>query len=453
MREIELITAIDYLLTPFIVAVIFAIANRFRNKHYPKGHPYRNFFLPGIGLKMIGAFAITLLYVYYYKFGDTINYFYHAQIINSSLSESPIKWLNLLLGIADRFDPQYYEYIKQMRWYGASSSYSVPQLTAILGLFTFNSFIPTALIFATISFTGVWALFITFSRLYPKLIKPIAICTLFIPSVVLWGSGVFKDTLCIFGIGWLCYSSFQFFVNENRSIKNLLVLGGSFSLIAYVKIYILACFIPALIGWILFSKTQKLKNRFYAVIINFLSIVAVALAIAVILSINENILGEYSLEKLETTSKITRDYISYVSNLEEGSGYDLGEFEPTVFGMISKFPQAVNVTFFRPYIWEAKKIIVFLNAIESLIIIVLTIKVLFTIGIRRIIKSITSDYTIQFAFTYSIIFAFFVGISSYNFGTLSRYRIPCIPFYVLTLVLIYYQHSKPGSRLSRFFAL
>ena len=169
MIEFETVTIIDFLLTPFIAAIIYAIARRYRNNNYPQGHPFRNLFLPALTFKLIGAILICLIYVYYYKEGDTINYFYHARLINSSFEESPEKWLNLLFAIPDRFDPDYFEYTRLMRWYGSTGSYTVPQFASVFGLFTFNTFIPTSLLFAALSFTGFWALFVTFAKLYPGL--------------------------------------------------------------------------------------------------------------------------------------------------------------------------------------------------------------------------------------------------------------------------------------------
>ena len=253
----------------------------------------------------------------------------------------------------------------------------------------------------------------------------------------------------MFGLGWLCYSTFQFFVSRNWSIKNILVFIGSFLLIAYTKVYILLCFIPALTGWVLFNITKRMRNRKVATLINFASVLLVSLGFMAVYNQYSELLGEFSFNKFEKTSEITRNYIAYVSNVEKGSAYDLGELTPGLAGMLSKFPQAVTVTLFRPYLWEANKIIVFLNALESLAIFLITIKLLISIGIKKIIRSLKSDYTIQFTLIFSVIFAFFVGISTYNFGTLSRYKIPCIPFYLLTLVLMYYQHAKPGKRLSK----
>jgi hypothetical protein len=117
--------------------------------------------------------------------------------------------------------------------------------------------------------------------------------------------------------------------------------------------------------------------------------------------------------------------------------------------MITLFPAAVNVTFFRPYLWESKKIIVLFSAIEAFLFLFLTLKIFFKVGIVNVWQTISKDPTIQFCLVFSIIFAFAVGISSYNFGTLSRYKIPCMPFYAIAMVLIYYKNTSLKNKLFR----
>jgi hypothetical protein len=165
-------------------------------------------------------------------------------------------------------------------------------------------------------------------------------------------------------------------------------------------------------------------------------------------------LGQYSLENLAQTSNTTRTYIYWASTQtaagDEGSSYDLGAFDPSLTGMLTKLPLAVNVSLFRPYIWESRKPMVFLNSIEAFLFLFFTIKVIYTIGLRKAWKTIQKNPNIQFFLIFTIIFAFAVGISSYNFGALSRYRIPCLPFFSMALMLIYYD-NKPLTR--NFFSL
>ncbi len=124
--------------------------------------------------------------------------------------------------------------------------------------------------------------------------------------------------------------------------------------------------------------------------------------------------------------------------------------DPTIAGMLKKFPLAVNITLFRPYIWETRKPFQLLNAIEAMLFLWVTIKILFSIGPRKVWKTIGSDPTIQFCLIFTIIFAFAVGLSSGNFGTLSRYRIPCLPFFGIALVLIYYKHNPVEKNILSF---
>jgi hypothetical protein len=50
---------------------------------------------------------------------------------------------------------------------------------------------------------------------------------------------------------------------------------------------------------------------------------------------------------------------------------------------------------------------------------------------------VLTDPLIMYCFLFSLVFAMFVGASTLNFGTLVRYKIPCLPFYAISLFLIY----------------
>jgi hypothetical protein len=442
------ISIFDFVLLPFYVGLIYIIAYRMRNSKYPRKHPWRKYFIPALSVKIFGAIFIGFIFAYYYKVGDTFYYFSHAQALNKVLNESVSKWFNLVLHIPAYNDPNYADIIPGLIWYNDPASYTVAAITSVISVFTFTTYFPTTVIFAFISFTGLWALFRTFASLYPRLTRPIAIAVLFIPSVFVWGSGIFKDTVCIFGLGWLTYSTFRMLVQKDFSIRNLLVAVLSFTLIAKVKLYILLAFTPALLMWILFTYSQQIRNKSAKLLVKFVFVAAVVVGFLFFMQRFAKELGKFSLEKVVQTSEATRGYIYYVSG-DEGSAYSLGNFDPSIGNMLSKFPLAVNVTLFRPYPWEAKKIIVLLSALEALLFLFLTLKILFQLGIVRIWQTIGRDPTIQFCLIFSIIFAFAVGISTYNFGALSRYKIPCLPFYALSLLLIYYKNAKPGRYLFR----
>src|SRR4030095_2003525 len=329
----QFITVLDYVLLPFFLAIIYGIAYTIRNRRYRSKHPWRKYYIPALTVKILGSIFIGLIYAYYYKGGDTFNYFAHAQVINSAFDESFSKWLNLLFHIPNANDGNYYGYISQMEWYGDPASYTVASIAAFVGIFTLNTYLPTTILFAFISFTGIWALFKAFASLYPKFTQPIAIAILFIPSVFVWGSGIFKDTICLFGLGWLTYGTFRILVQKDYSAKNILISALSFFLIARVKLYIFIAFLPALLIWILFNYTQRIKNASQKVLVKFMLLCIVVGGSVVAMQRLTNELGKYSLEKVAQTSRITGSYIYWISG-DEGSLYNLGDFSPTIGGML-----------------------------------------------------------------------------------------------------------------------
>src|SRR6185369_3451326 len=113
--------------------------------------------------------------------------------------------------------------------------------------------------------------------------------------------------------------------------------------------------------------------------------------------------SKYSINKLAETAKVTAYDIRYQTGADAGSGYELGELDGSFSSMLRLAPQAINVTLFRPYLWEIKNPLMLLSAIEVLIFLVLTLYVLLK---RRtqMMKSIL-DPTIIFCFVFSICFA------------------------------------------------
>jgi hypothetical protein len=430
----QYLTIWDWVLSPLFLGILILFAKRYRNRHYPAGHPLRKYYLPGLYVRFAGAILITLIYVFYYGGGDTTNYYDHARVINSALNDSFDKWTKLIFHVSPNNAPEIYTYTSKMYWYNSPSEYTIARITSVFGLFTFNSFIPIALLFAFVSYTGIWAMYKTFVQLYPKLKQPLAYAFLFIPSTVIWGSGVFKDTICIFALGWLTYSTFRLFINRDISFKNFILIGLSFYLVAIIKLYILIGFIPALVLWLLLVYSKRIKTVGIRWLVNLFLIGITIVGTSFLMQRFAEELNRYSLERLAKTAETTRAWTNYASG-DEGSAYNIGEIDGTLQGMLGLFPKAIVVTLFRPFPWEVKKVFVALSSLEALIFIYFTLQ-LFIDRRSKPAKLLFRDPNMLFCLVFTLIFAFAVGASSGNFGALSRYKIPCLPFYGAMLAVM-----------------
>ena len=146
--------------------------------------------------------------------------------------------------------------------------------------------------------------------------------------------------------------------------------------------------------------------------------------------------GKYSLDNWQNTLRGFHSWHEHLANTRDQSGYTLGEMEYTFLGVLSKIPAAINVTFFRPYIWEIRNVATLLGAVEALFFLGVTIFV----AVKKrssLISLVFRNKEVLFLLSFALSFAFIVGLSSYNFGALSRYKIPAELFYLFALVIIY----------------
>ena len=436
----QYITITDFILLPIYLFIVFLCAAYFRNKYYTAGHPHRRFFIPAFTLKIIGAIFVGIIYQYYYKGGDTLNYWHQTQVINSSMSDSFWTWLRLISGRAEIYDVDVYNYTTQFYWYGIRTpEYLISVIGALIGLFTMTTYLPTAVIFAAISFTGVWKLYIVFTKLYPRLSKQLAYAILFIPSVIFWGSGFLKDTITLSCIGWVTHFFYLIFYENKKIVANSILALFFLYIIYIIKSYIVMAFLPAILLWGVGLLSYKIKDTRLILFVRYFLYASAIGGIALVGGkLESEMFGEYNIENVASKSFVTRDYLFRISNEQDGSGYTLGDFDPTLLGMLEQAPAGVNVTLFRPYLWEARKPIVMISALESLFFLIFTIVVIFRNNPIRLIQRILSDETLQFCLIFTLIFAFAIGISTSNFGSLVRYKIPCLPFFTAFLIILYY---------------
>jgi hypothetical protein len=391
------------------------------------------------GLKIFGGIVVGLIYQYYYGGGDTFNYWDHSLIINSSLHDSFSTWLKLITSSADFYDTDVFPYTSKMIWYDSQADYFVPQVGAFLGLFTLNTYLPVAVLFAALSFIGVWKLFVVFTKLYPRLTKQMAFAFLFIPSVIFWGSGFMKDTFTLSCIGWVTHFVYLIFYENKRLVANTAAALFFLFLIYIIKSYIVIAFLPAALLWGVGLLSYRIKDKRLIIVTRyFLYLSAAGGLVLVGGKLQGELFGEYNVENVAFKSFVTRDYLYRISNEQDGSGYSLGDMDPTLGGMLEKAPASVNVTLFRPYPWEARKPIVMLSALEAMFFLIFSIFVVFRNNPIRVVQRVLGDETLQFCIIFTLVFAFAVGISTSNFGSLSRYKIPCMPFYTAFLFILFF---------------
>lgn len=395
----------------------------------------RQFFIPALTLKFVGAIGLGLIYQFYYHGGDTFNYLYHVKLIGKAFEQSFATGFKMIFA-ADSGDPSFYPYTPFMFWRTGSTEYFVVRIAAFFGMFCFNNYTAISLFFAATSFSGVWALYMTMAKIRPHVYKELAWTMFYIPSLFFWGSGMLKDSICMGALGWLFYGFYRGTIQKKNVSKSLLIGFLAAYLLFRIKVYILLCFLPAALLWIFNENSTRIKNstlRMLAKPVFFAVGGAIAFFAATNLTKGDD---RFDVDKIGERSKITADYLYQTSVQQEGSGYYLGAQDGTIGGMVKLAPQAIATSLFRPFLWEARNPVMLLSALEATFFLFFTLRIFWRTGVRATLALIGSTPILLMSFVFSLIFAASVGITSSNFGTLVRYKIPLIPFYLGGLYIL-----------------
>lgn len=433
----------DLIITPIYIFLLSSMAYFIRP--YVTARETREYFFPALWARFFGAIMLGLVYQFYYGGGDTFNYFTHgSRYIWEGIMDDPVLGVGILFETGGMRIGETFQYTQHIWYYKDPHSFFIVRLAALFDVFTFHTYSATALFFATFSFSGLWAFYSTVVKKYPGNAKWLAISILFVPSVVFWGSGILKDTITLGALGWITWACISIIDLKGIRITYLLVLLLNCYLILSIKSYILICYLPIVFVWLFWKYQSKIKNPIIKLVAAPVLLLVFGLsgyaALDQVAGYNE----KYALDNIAQRAAITAYDIRYGWGARTGGdgGYDIGIPDGTFFGMFKLAPAAVNVSLFRPYLWEVKNPLMLLSSIESLILLILSIYLLLY---KKRIRAVFSDPFLMFCFLFSLIFAFAVGVSTANFGTLMRYKIPLMIFYCVILIA---QPKAIGSKWS-----
>ena len=432
---IVIFESIDYALVPIYFFFIMLFAFAIRNATL-RDSPMQKYFIPGLMVKIAGGLSFGLIYAFYYGGGDTFYYYWDSKAFNMALGDGLTQFYRLLTLPAGEITIYTSKYTSWICYFRDPAGWMADKVYGIISIFTLHSYWAMTIVMATLSFSGAWALYRTFYKLYPQLNQQLAYCVLFVPSVFFWGSGVLKDSITFGCLGWITYSSYQIFFRQKNVIGNLIIILITAYIAIEVKAYIIISFLPALLFWIFLTYRSRIQLQFIRVI-SGPAVIVMSLVFGYLLvgKLGEEF-SKFSLQNVVSTSQNYQIWHSYLAETSHASGYSLGTIDGSWQSILKAFPRAVTVTLFQPFLWQAHSIVILLSAFESTFILGFTLYILYKNGLKRTLAAIIGNPNVFFCFFYSIIFAFSVGLTAYNFGALVRYKIPCMPFFLMGLVIL-----------------
>ncbi len=438
ISSLDIVVSVIYLMA--ILFLAFNIKSRITNENQ------RRFFIPFVVSKLIYTILFVVIHIFVYNGGDTFLFFAGGNFIADQILANPSGILTYLFGSFEQLQHlQYSENYAIVYSFRDSTTLAMSQVTSLFCMLGLKLYLATSLVFTTITAFGFWRLYTTIAKLYPGLELILSFCVLFYPTLGIWGSGILKDPLIVASIGYMLYGVSGIIEGNKILVKSITILIGAW-LCFNLKPYILYTFVPAILLWVQGKISRKLS--FTANIIS-LPIILTTFIIGgffFLRTVSEGA-GKYSLENVQNVAIGFQSWHTYLAENRNQSGYSLGEVEFTAQGVLLKTPEALFVTYYRPAITEIRNFATGLEGIQSNILLLLTIYILFSVGPINFFRIMIRNHDVRSFMLFAILLGVAVGLTSYNFGALSRYKIPCIPFFTASLAIIYYEGKLKAKRL------
>ena len=435
-----LLSIYDILLTPLYIIGAYTYGYYVTKKNI-RSKPEYTYFTKGLMVRVFGAIALGLVYFFYYSGGDTTNYYQtssaYANLLFKDQEDFWIGWLGNGTNHYFNFDESTGYPVYRPR---DSHSFFVVKLLIPIVTIGLHSYFSTAVLVACVTYGGLWKLYQTFLKEFPDLKREFAIACLFIPSCVFWGSGLMKDSFTLSAVGWFTYSFYHFFIKKERKLSYGLYIFISGFIILAIKPYIFFALLPGSILWLSNNIVKKINHSFIRFLATpiILSIGALTGYLALV-KMGDN-LGQYQLDNVLDKAVVTQKDMK--SEHYGGKTYDIGEFDASLTGIFAKAPIAIFSGIFRPGIWDVRNPVMLISSLENSYLLILTIFLLIKLKIFGFFSLIRKNPMLLFCMLFSLFFAFSVGLTVANFGSLVRLRIPELPFFVAGIFILKHLYEK-----------
>ena len=396
------------------------------------------------GLKLAAGIALGLVYTYHYTdrtTADVFKYFDDGRTIHAVLQDSPSGYLRLVTGIgsdAAWLSPYLDDTQHWFKPYDHSmynDNRTIIRFNAILMLFSGGYFFVHTAILSFLSFAGTFAIF-RFIRSHSTI--PLSVCTacvFLLPSFLFWTSGLLKEGLLIFGLGFLVLSADRI-VRIGPSFRSLLCLLLSTALLALTKYYVLASIAPGLI--ILAIATRYPRHK-------YLVAIAVHLALAVALLANST--WPTGTDIVNSIACKRNDFISFAASLPDVGGLiPMHKIEIGFWPLIAELPTALYHAFAQPLPWSKVSTLSMLPLAENALLVLMLI---LCATYRR--RPVTHIPALLMWFSFTVILYAISGLTTPVVGALVRYKAPAMPFLFAALANLIDWDRTPLQRTMKYF--
>jgi hypothetical protein len=290
------------------------------------------------------------------------------------------------------------------------------------------------LLFGWLAFWGTFYIYRAFTIAMPGgNRRSYAYLLFFLPSLLYWPSSIGKDAWMLFTLGLAAYGVAR--ILTGRVLRGAVVAGTALWLAALVRPHVAGMVGLGLAVAYMVGRTRS-RAGWQAAVMKLLGLAAVIVLAALLLSQTTAFLKDSGLDPEDGVASV----LSENRERTEQGGSSFGTPRPGISPV--QLPVSVVTILFRPFLFEANSIQVLITALESTVLLVLTVRRIRPIG--RAVRSFRRLPYVTFVVVYGLLFI--VAFSSIgNFGILARERCLLLPFFLVLLAVPGVRGRRPSA--------
>lgn len=379
-------------------------------------------------VKVVGGIALGLLYWEYYhdpSSSDTIKFFNDSKFIFDARLRQPVHFFKMLTGI-DGNNPELRQYYAQMfAWLNTdvlfNDNKTIIRLNTVFRFFSFGYYYVHVVFINMLSFAGMIALFKVLSRYVAGRHRLLFLLIFTIPSLAFWGSGVLKDGLLLFEVGFLLLS-FQRLLDGDRRAKTLVLFTIALTLLCFTKLYMIASVFPGLIAWRL-AKNHSNSSALYRFVAVYLFFIAIGFNV-------------YRVDDRFDLSAIIyykqHNFMAQVEDMKPGSMISIPELEYGFQYILESTPGAFLRTLWKPSLADnLSNRLVLLAALENTALLLILSGLLIFYRRKAAVRILPIHW---FSLFVTVLIFTLIGITTPVLGAMVRYKIIAMPFLVFLII-------------------
>lgn len=380
--------------------------------------------------------GLVLVYKYYYtEGGDMIAYHYYGAPIADALRYDfgAVAPEVVKLGLhADNNLP--FDVVGR-------GSTGTMQAAAIWLLFALgNSIFAAALAIALGSYIAKVLIYRALRAGFPSSQHPLVLLAAALsPSAVVWTSALLKEPVLMVFFGPV-FLGLRWILEGRRFVPAATMIGVGGYAIILLKPYVMLTLVIAGSVWIVWARLLKSRGSIvvkplYLALAAGLVLGGFTVVSALVPSMSPDAISETMTYQRRVAGQEAGGSNFYL----EGKDADPEAARDSGRGLTSQLaiaPLALVTALFRPFLFESRRAMQLLNALEMTWMTILFIQVFRRNSLAALLRRLTASPTLMFCLTFTLVLALGTGLSTANLGALSRYRAPMMPFFLLLLLVL-----------------